>query len=190
MIRSLLWFSPLITLPLLWLQVPPHHQQTLPQSQKPNLVASPAAFLQLQEPSPKQPTSSIAPQKPQPPNVAPQKHHPSPQKRTATKYSPKSKAKPHPYIAPAIEIRVAISQDTTNIAIASSTTANVLDANERVIEQLQPGQAFQVGASNSTILFKDWQTPSAIWTPADEGRSGVCRRSLVQGQIASSSTGG
>lgn len=161
--RSLLWFSPLVALPLLWWQFTPHPQQTPPQTQE-DYAASPTTFFQLQSKL-EQSSSSVAPNTPHSPTLAPQKRQRSPQKRTATKNNPKAKL--HPYTAPAIEIRVAIAQNVNRLAIASSTSTNILDANGKLIERIPPGQAFQARASNSTIIFTNWQTPSPLWTPAD-----------------------
>ena len=95
----------------------------------------------------------------------------------AQKYPPKTKAKSskskettRPYIAPAIEIRVAVFQNISSIAIASSTEANIVQVNGQSLEPLSPGQSFRAVASNSTILFQSWQTPSPVWIkPTDSG---------------------
>ncbi|PSB27612.1 hypothetical protein [Chlorogloea sp. CCALA 695] len=83
------------------------------------------------------------------------------QKVIARKHSPKAKssksrAVTRPYTAPAIEIRAAVAQNVSSIAIASSTSANIIDGNRQSIEPLLPGQSFQITAHNSTILFKNW----------------------------------
>ena len=76
--------------------------------------------------------------------------------------SSKSRAITRPYTAPAIEIRVGITQDIDKLAIASSTEANVIDANGQLLKQLPPSQSFQVSVINSTILFQNWEIPSVL----------------------------
>ena len=84
--------------------------------------------------------------------------------------SPKSKAKIRPYTVPAIQIRVVIARNVSNIAIASSTSVNIIDGNRQSLEPLVPGQSFQISVHNSTILFQNWQVPSSLWIkPTDSG---------------------
>ncbi len=161
--RHLLWFSPLLAVPVIWLQSPPPNQQTPPQTQKPNFIASPAAFSSLPKLKLEQSPSLVTSGKPEPSKSALQKPQQLPKKAAATKSSPKTKAKPRPYIAPAIEIRVALAQNVNQLVIASSTKANITDVNGRRVEQLPPGQAFQAVANNSTVASNNWQTPSAMW---------------------------
>lgn len=162
-----------MVLPLLWLQFPPQQKPSLPQIDSPNFVTNPTTFLQLKKPKLEKSLSSLTDSSPQPsiPKKV-QKPKAVVQKSAAQiKAAPQPKAQAlfQPYTAPEIEIRVKVAQDN-NLAIASSTEANLLDANGQVIEQLPPNQSFQVGASNSTILFKDWQIPSPLWIePTEEG---------------------
>jgi peptidoglycan hydrolase-like amidase len=106
-----------------------------------------------------------------------------PQKVAATKSNPKIKAKPRPYTAPVIDIRVALAQNASELVIASSTSANITDANGRVIEQLPPAQAFQAVASNSTIASNNWQTPSAIWIEPSKGGAVFVGNSWYRGKL-------
>lgn len=169
--RSLLGLSLLVTVPIVWLQFKPPSQQI----QKDNFVAN-LVSLQLPQPSPSpapDKIGSINPvqtQQKQTKELATKSvRHKSPTKTTATKHSPKRKQKPHKYTAPAIELRVAIAKDISQLAIASSTTAKVIDANRRVIMQLLPGQAFQAQTANSTIFLQDWQVPSFMWIEPTRG---------------------
>lgn len=60
--------------------------------------------------------------------------------RTAQKHLPQTSVKVktdvRPYTTPAIEIRVAIAQNISRIAIASSTEANIIDGSGQVLEPL------------------------------------------------------
>lgn len=169
--RSLLGLSLLVVVPVVWLQFKPHSQQT----QQDNFVAN-SVSLQLPQPSPSpapdkiQPTNPVQPQQKKTKELATKSvKHKRPTNKTATKPSPKRKQKPHKYTAPAIELRVAIAQNASQLAIASSTTAKVMDANKRVIMQLLPGQAFPAQTANSTIFFQDWQVPSFMWIEPTRG---------------------
>lgn len=89
--------------------------------------------------------------------------------KLTTRIDAKTKPKSRLYTALAIEIRVKVAQNINNIAIASSTTANLLDANGQVIEQLPANQSFQAITNNSTILFENWQIPTGVWIEPTEG---------------------
>lgn len=97
--------------------------------------------------------------------------------------SSKSKEKTRPYIAPAIEIRVAIAQNVSSIAIASSTKANIVQVNGQSLEPLSPGQSFQAVASNSTILFQTWQIPSPLWIEPSDGGAIFVGNSWYRGKL-------
>lgn len=97
-------------------------------------------------------------QTPQKPLVKAQKKHAA----AAKKRTPKSAAKPH-YTAPALEIRVAIADGATNLAIGSSTSANILDANGKVLKQLPASQSLQAQPSDSALLLGDQQLPPVVW---------------------------
>lgn len=174
--RSLLGFPLLVVVPIVWLQFKPHQEQTPTQTQQNNFVAN-RVSLQLPQPSP-----ASTPNKPQPiasvrakQQQATEKERPAEkiaQKRpvkTTSQHSPKRQAKPRRYTAPAIEIRVAIAKNISQLAIASSTKANVFDANRKVTMQLSAGQAFQAQTANSTIFFKDWQIPAMMWIEPTRG---------------------
>ncbi len=87
------------------------------------------------------------------------------------------------YTALVIDIRVALAQNASELVIASSTSANITDANGRVIEQFQPGQAFQAVASNSSIASNNWQTPSAIWIEPSKGGAVFVGNSWYRGKL-------
>lgn len=101
--------------------------------------------------------------KKQPQKVITQKHPP-----TAKPESSKNKANSRPYTAPAIEIRVKVSQGN-NLAIAGSTSANIIDGNGQVLEPLPPSEAVQITAHNSIILFQEVQIPSSLRIEPTDG---------------------
>lgn len=169
--RYLLWFSPLVALPLLWLRFSPPLARVLPQiPEKPDFVANPVTFSKLDRELEQSSPDTL--QKLQP-HSASQKLAKTPKrlaKATSPQHRRKHKVKHHAsYAAPAIEIRVAIAQDANNLEIASSTKASILDLKGHLIEHLPASQAFAAQASNSTIFFKDWQTPSSIWIVPTRG---------------------
>lgn len=164
--RSLVWFLPAIAIPLMCLQLSsgqPFSTAIVTTSQQPipplkpipqtSLVALKVNASQPPTSAKKQPDIAIA-QK-QPPKVKVQ--------------SSKSKVSSRPYTAPNVEIRVAIAQNISSIAIASSTEANLIDGNGQVLEHRSPNQAFQTSASNSTVLFQDWRSPSLLWIEPTDG---------------------
>ncbi|PSB26096.1 sporulation protein SpoIID [Chlorogloea sp. CCALA 695] len=116
--------------------------------------------------------------KKQPQKVIVQKHPPKAKTRSS-----KSKVSTRPYTAPAIEIRVAIAQNISNIAIASSTNANIIDGNGQALEQLPPSEAFQLSANNSTILFTGWQSPSTVWVEPSDGGAVFVGNSWYRGRL-------
>ena len=106
--------------------------------------------------------------------------------------SSKSKANTRPYSAPAIEIRVAIAQNASNIAaiaqartqgFASSTEANITDSSGQVLGRLPPSQAVQVNVSDSTILFQNWQVPSSLWIEPSDGGAVFVGNSWYRGKL-------
>ncbi len=163
--RSLFLFLPAIAIPLMCLQLSsgqPSSTATVNTPQKPlppltllpqNTPVAPIAMAS-------HPLTSV---KKQPQKIIVHKHPPKAKPESSNK-----KANIRPSTAPAIEIRVKVAQGN-NLAIASSTKANIIDGNGQVLEQLPPSEAFQVSASNSTILFKDWQMPSVMWLEPTRG---------------------
>lgn len=87
---------------------------------------------------------------------------PTPQPVAAKPRTSKLTAKPR-YTAPAIEIRVAIAKNVTNLAIGSSTRAKILDANGKVLQQLPSDQALLAQPGVSAIALGDWQLPAVVW---------------------------
>jgi hypothetical protein len=168
--RSLFWFLPAVVIPLICLQLSSGQLSSTaiidirPSTQSP--LPSKALLPQITPALPKVKTSQVRPStKEQAKKVIAQKHLPKTQAKSS-----KSKEKTRPYIAPAIEIRVAVAQNVSNTAIASSTKANVIDGNGQRLEQLPPSGAFQVSANNSNILFREVQIPSVLWIePTDSG---------------------
>ncbi|WP_339376741.1 SpoIID/LytB domain-containing protein [Chlorogloea sp. CCALA 695] len=85
----------------------------------------------------------------------------------------------------------AIAQNVSSIAIAqartqgfaSSTEANIIDGNRQSLEPLSPGQSFQVSASNSTILFQNWQIPSLLWIEPTDGGVVFVGNSWYRGKL-------
>ena len=168
--QSLLWFSPLIAVPLVWLQLTPQQPQ---KSSQP--VASPVVFQSASELSSRPPI----PKKIQLQRAIARK----PLVRTKTKHKPKTKLKPALYTAPSITIRVEVAQNISSIAIASSTNANIIDGNGQQLEPLSPSESFQVSASNSTILFQEVQTPSALWIEPSKGGAVFVGNNWYRGKL-------
>lgn len=93
-----------------------------------------------------------------------------PQKHLRTKNAPIAKPKVEPrYTAPAIEIRVAVALGAKELAIASSTPANIFDSAGELMQQLPAGLEFQVQTTNSTMTLGNWQLPPLVWVEATKG---------------------
>lgn len=87
----------------------------------------------------------------------------------ASKKSPsQSKAKPH-YTAPAIEIRVAIATNAPNLAVATSSSSQILDGNGALLQHLPSGESFNVQPNGNGVIFGSWQLPPVIWIESAEG---------------------
>jgi peptidoglycan hydrolase-like amidase len=79
-------------------------------------------------------------------------------------------AKKTQYTAPQLEIRVAIAQDANSLTIGSSTPAQVVGDNGKVLRQLPQGQAFAAQSSNSNhVVIGDAQLPNAVWIYPQKG---------------------
>jgi peptidoglycan hydrolase-like amidase len=169
-------------------------------------VVIPLTFQIMSSGQPSSTTMVITPRKPLPsPTLLPQitpaaptvssSHPPTsakkqPQKVIVQKHPPKAKvqssksiATPRPYTAPAIEIRARISQNVSSIAIASSTSANIIDSNKQSLEPLLPDQSFQISAHNSTILFQNWQVPSSLWIEPSDGGAVFVGNNWYRGKL-------
>ena len=178
--RCLFWFLPAVVIPLACLQLSPGQpsstaivntsQQPLPPLKL--LPQTTPVVLKVNAP---QPPASL---KKPPQKVIAQKHPPKTQVKSS-----KGKEKTRPYIAPAIEIRVAIAQNINSIAVASSTKANLTDGNRQSCEPLPPGQSFQISAHNSTILFQNWQIPSFLWIEPKAGGAVFVGNSWYRGKL-------
>lgn len=174
--RSLFWFLPAIAIPLACLQLSsgqPSSTAIVNNQEKPLLpTILPQTTLA---------TLKIDVQKP--PTLA----KTQPQKVIVQKQPPKAKSSNNKvnirsYTAPAIEVRVKVSQNN-NLAIASSTKANLIDGNGQVIEQLSPSEASQVSASDSTILFPDWRSPSPLWIEPTDGGAVFVGNNWYRGKL-------
>ena len=134
--RSLFWFTLAVAISLICLQLYSGQRSSTatvdirPTPQSP--LPSKALLPQVTPALPKVISSQVrTPTKKQARKVIGRKHPPkTPAKRK------KSKEKTNLYIAPAIEIRVAVAQNVSNIALASSTAANIIDGNGQRLEQL------------------------------------------------------
>jgi peptidoglycan hydrolase-like amidase len=79
-------------------------------------------------------------------------------------------AKKPQYTPPQLEIRVAIAQDADSLTIGSSTPAQVVGANGKVLRQLPNGQAFAAQSSDSSnIMIGDAQLPGVVWIYPQKG---------------------
>ncbi len=164
--RLLFWFFPAIAIPLMCIQLSSGQTSS---TAIVNTQEQPLPLLtRLPQITPVAPTVSAS-RPPTSPKKQPQQVIAQKQPPKAKAQSSKNKANSRPYIAPAIEIRVAIAQNVSNIAIASSTVANIMDDNGQRLEQLPPSQAFQVSASGSSIAFQEVQIPSALWIEPSKG---------------------
>ncbi len=180
--RSLFWFFPAIAIPVICLLLfseqpsseaevtvnqPPLPLPTLTRPPQITLVA-PKANATQPPASTKKPSQQVIVQKNPPKKQAP---------------SSKSKVNTRLYTAPAIEIRVAIAQSISNIAIASSTEANIIDGNGQALDQLPSFEAFQVSASSSSILFQEVQLPSPLWIEPSDGGAVFVGNNWYRGRL-------
>lgn len=79
-------------------------------------------------------------------------------------------AKKTQYSAPQLEIRVAIAQDADSLTIGSSTPAQVVEANGKVLRQLPNGQAFAAQSdSSNNVVIGNARLPSAVWIYPQKG---------------------
>ncbi|WP_199192501.1 SpoIID/LytB domain-containing protein [Chlorogloea sp. CCALA 695] len=182
--RNLFWFFPAAVIYLACLQLSSGQpsstaivntsQRPLPPL-KPLPQITPVALLKVNVPQP------LTSPKKQAQKVIVQKHPQHPPK--AKVQSSNKKANTRSYTAPAIFIRVALAQNVSSIAIASSTIANILDGNGQVLERLPPSEAVQVSVSNSTILFQDRQIPSSLLLEPTEGGAVFVGNSWYRGKL-------
>ncbi|MGL5921402.1 SpoIID/LytB domain-containing protein [Chroococcidiopsis sp.] len=72
--------------------------------------------------------------------------------------------------APNLEIRVAIAQDADSLIVGSSTPAQVVETNGKVLRQLPNGQAFTAQPSDSDrITIGNAQLPNTVWIYPQKG---------------------
>ncbi len=178
--RKIVWFLPAIAIPvvcLLLFSEQPSSESEVPIPQPflpPVTLRSQIAPVTPTANAPHPPTSAKKP----PQKVIAQKHLSKAKARRK-----KNKTTARPYTAPAIEIRVAVAQNVSSLAIASSTKANVTDGNRQSLELLSPGQSFQISASDSNILFQNWQVPSFLWIEPTEGGAVFVGNNWYRGKL-------
>ena len=179
------WYIPCLSIPLLLFffsvqSKPPSPQSAtsiVPVTKSKSAQGVPSSQIQEQQVFQKLVTASspsvsethspkITPPKKQKTDFKPQKHTVA-AKRDNLKS--KSKVKTPPYTAPAISIRVALAIGAKDLAVASTTTAKILDVDGKLIQQLPAGQSFLAQPIDYAIALKDWQLPSAIWVEPTEG---------------------
>ncbi len=68
-------------------------------------------------------------------------------------------------------------------SFASSTDANITDGNRQSLDSLSPSQSFQISASDSNILFQDWQLPSPLWIEPTDGGAIFVGNSWYRGKL-------
>lgn len=73
------------------------------------------------------------------------------------------------YIAPSVEIRVAIASNAKTTVIASSTTANILDNDGNLIDQLSANKSWQAKVQGVNVVLEDYQFPSIVWVEPTQG---------------------
>ncbi len=77
----------------------------------------------------------------------------------------------------------AIAQARPVTGFASSTAANIINGNGQRLEQLPSSQSFQASASNSNILFQDWQLPSMMWIEPTDGGAVFIDNNWYRGKL-------
>lgn len=180
-----LWYIPCLSIPLLLFLFSVQSKPPSPQSATSTTPATrlksaaPTARSQLQQQQVFQKLVTASPsslsETYSPKITLPQKQktYVKAQKHTAVakphKLKPQSRVKPPPYNAPAIEIRVALAIGVKELAIASTTTAQILDVNGKLIQQLPFGQSFLAQSNGYAIALKDWQLPSVVWVEPTQG---------------------
>lgn len=102
---------------------------------------------------------------------APQPSKTSNQQQSKSKASAKSKAKARnsSHVSPAIEMRVAIANGESSLAVGSSTQAEVLDGRGKVIGKLSANQATNVLPEGSNIRIGKWLVPAGVWLKPTAG---------------------
>lgn len=92
------------------------------------------------------------------------------QKQATAKKTQKRKTKAKPkYAAPEIEIRVAIAKDTPVVTVGTSTSARLLDLNNKLLRKLPAKQGFEAQANGANVAIGDWQLPSAVVIQPTQG---------------------
>ena len=92
-------------------------------------------------------------------------------RHTASSYSSQAEAssplEPHPL---KLEMKVVLANGVNTLAIATSTTGQVLDDTGHVLRSMPAGQAVYTQPSQSGIDLNSWQAPPSIWiVPAQGG---------------------
>ena len=92
-------------------------------------------------------------------------------RHTASSHSSQAQAvysplQPHPL---KLEMKVVLANNVNTLAIATSTTGQVLDDAGHVLRSMPAGQAVYTQPSASGIDLNSWQAPPSIWIVADQG---------------------
>ncbi len=95
----------------------------------------------------------------------------APKQSTATKKKVQRKkvAKKPQYTPPALEIRVAIANGVDSLTLGSSTPADILTTDGKLLQKLPASQAFNALPHQSSILFGEGQLPGAVWIYPTKG---------------------
>lgn len=169
---------PITAIPLLGFLMIGDARQSQPQTQAvPDVPALPSPLATT--PQPRQPLGPPlpAPQKtPQPtqsakPKASSQPAASAPAARSANVNRPRPVA-PKPSstgVDKVVEMRVAIAQGTNSVAIATSTTGELLDANGKRLRQLPAMTAYTTQFDGQAINFGEWETPAAVWVQPTQG---------------------
>lgn len=145
---------------------PPQLIKKLPQSPQPEAES--------QQPKSKLPTVTTTPKKalqqsgtysrPQPSKSSQSKAQPVVNRSASLPPAPPN------YLAPKLEIRVAVLRDAANTNLATSTPASIVDRNGNVLQTLSPSQGLWVSPSGSSLSIGDWQLPPVVFVqPSGDG---------------------
>ncbi|MBE9129910.1 SpoIID/LytB domain-containing protein, partial [Coleofasciculus sp. LEGE 07081] len=119
---------------------------------------------------PSQSSSTSKPPTPLPPKPTAQSQTSNPPSKQAQSL-PKTKTKttaPSPHTS-LLEMRVAIATDVSSLVVGTSTPAEVVDANGKVLGKLTANEGTNVQPNGSNIQVGKWNTPAGVWLKPTNG---------------------
>jgi hypothetical protein len=153
------WHQRIASQSLAWQNNPPTNSQ--PTDSKTNTPPSPATSQTQASPSPKSEAKAQAP-KPSPANTA--QSNPS-----QTSKKSKGKASQPPASAPTIELRVAISNGESSLAIGTSTPGVVQDSKGKTLGKMPANEAVNAVANGPNLRIGKWESPAGVWVKPGKG---------------------